>query len=315
MPILFSAIAAFLPMMVYLLIIWRLDKNEREPLKNVLLHFLWGAFGATIVGISVSFVLSFFSSFLESNSKLMQTVIYAPIVEEISKGFFLLYSMRSKEFDNITDGIVYGASIGLGFGMNENLVYFITYGTNPTSWIYLVVIRTFFSAVMHCISTATFGAFLGMAKFSSSRWKKILPFIGLVCAILFHFMWNGSVSFEETYSLGFLFMILLMLAFFTVFKISLYQEKRIIETELEEESILGIIPSTHIKILSSHLRFKKGWFDERFRKLYYSYAIHLAFCKNQLKNTENSLHEYYLSEVEKKREAIRSLLSNNYIVS
>jgi protease PrsW len=166
---------------------------------------------------------------------------------------------------------------------------------------------------MHCISTATLGAFLGMAKFSKGSFSKLFPVIGLLTAMIFHFMWNASVSFEETYYLGFLFMIILVVSFFLVFKLSLNHEEKIITDELSEESVNGVLPAAHTKILSSHLRFSKGWIDEKIRKRYSRYAVRLAFSKDQLKKVKLSEQKYYEAEIEKYREEIRNLLSNKIV--
>ena len=48
----------------------------------------------------------------------------APLIEEPAKALCLLALYRSREFDNATDGFVYGAAAGLGFGMTENFFYF-----------------------------------------------------------------------------------------------------------------------------------------------------------------------------------------------
>ncbi len=315
MSLISSFIAAILPMLFYLIVLWRMDKYDREPLLFVLAHFLWGAFGAIILGISGSLLLGSLTGIIgpTSNiSKLIQTIIFAPLSEEIAKGAFLLYSINSKKFDNITDGLLYGGVIGLGFGMTENFLYFLTYGNTPLNWLYLVVIRSLFSALMHCISTGTLGAFLALAKFSSNFGKNTLPLAGLFTAIFIHFMWNTTVSFSDTFLFGFLYMIFLILFFIFVFRLSVNNEKKIIERELLEESMLGLIPKEHIKILSSHLRFRSGWIDERIRKLYSRFAIRLAFNKNLFKKAKDLNKLYYSSEIEKNREAVRSLLSNNY---
>ena len=314
MPILASLFAALIPMFIYLALIWWMDKYDREPFSFLFIHFLWGALGAVIIGIAGSMILSTFTGLTGTESKsssLIQTIFFAPFSEEIAKGVFLLYSVNSKKFDNITDGIVYGAAIGLGFGMTENFIYFLTYGDTLSSWIQLVLIRSLFSAVMHCISTASFGAFLAIAKFSSPAGKKIFPFAGLTIAMLIHFLWNATISFETTFFYGFIFMIFLVLIFFFVFKLSIRNEKQIIEYELLEESNDGLIPEEHIKILSSHLRFRKGWIDERIRKLYTRYAIRLAFDKNQFRNVKDASKNYYEIEIEKDRQVVRSLLTNN----
>ncbi|MCX6168020.1 MAG: PrsW family intramembrane metalloprotease [Ignavibacteriales bacterium] len=314
MPVFASLLAALIPMLVYLLLIWWMDKYDREPFPFLFIHFLWGAFGAVIISIIGNMILLSVTGDAGASSKsssLIQTIFFAPFSEEIAKGLFLLYSINSRHFDNITDGIVYGAAIGLGFGMTENFIYFLTYGDSFSSWIYLVLVRSLFSAVMHCISTATFGAFLAIAKFSSPVLKRVLPIAGLSFAMLIHFLWNATISFETTFFYGFIFMIFLALVFFFVFRLSIKNEKYIVERELFEESNDGLIPEEHIKILSSHLRFRKGWIDEKIRKLYCRYAIRLAFSKNQFKNVKDGSKDFYAFEIEKNRQIVGSLLKTN----
>jgi RsiW-degrading membrane proteinase PrsW (M82 family) len=307
-----SFFAAIVPMTFYLIVIWLMDKYEKEPMQFVAIHFIWGAIGAVILGISGNFILIFLTGFLGNASnfgKLVETAVFAPFSEELSKGLFLLYSINSKQFDNITDGLVYGAAIGLGFGMTENFIYYVAFGTNLESWLYIVVVRTFFSGLMHCIATGIFGAFLGKAKYSTGLIKYILPFAGLALAMFIHFMWNISVSFEDTYFYGFLFMTVLILLFILAFKFSLAQEQKIIESELLEESSFGLIPKSHVIILSSNLRFRKGWIAENIRKSYSGIAVRLAFRKNQFRNCSSNLKGSISLDIEKNREAIRYLLS------
>lgn len=312
MPINASLIAAVLPMLIYLLIIWRMDKYEREPFQFLLLHFLWGAFGAIILGLAGSFVLESFTGFNDnsnSGDSLIQTILIAPISEEIAKGVFLIWSVNSRKFDNITDGLVYGGAIGLGFGMTENFTYFITYGDTLSSWIFLVFVRSGFSAVMHCIATATFGAFLGMAKFNLTSTKKLLPFAGISLAIFFHLIWNLTVSFSSTFLLGFIFMFFLIIYFFQIFRYAINKEKNVIETELLEESELINLPKEHILILSSPLRFRKGWIGEEIRKNYFRAAIRLAFKKIQSKNSTGFMRALYDYEIEELRNRIKNYLT------
>lgn len=313
MPVYASMLAAVFPMIFYLVIIWRMDKYDREPFTAVMIHFFWGSFGAVILALIGTTVLNA-ASFQLGSSKhesLFQIILIAPLSEEIAKGVFLLYTVNKKNFDNITDGLVYGVAIGLGFGMTENFIYFITYGNSLTSWFYIVIIRSLFSAVMHAIATGTFGAFLGLAKFTSSWAKNVYPLLGLITAMFIHFMWNYSVSYESTYLLGMIFIFLCIQFFFFVFKLSIRNEKKIIERELSEEIKLGYIPDAHINILSSFNRFKSGWIDENIRRSYIKAAVRLAFSKNQMKKVKDSQKVYYESEVEKNRVLIRGILSSN----
>ncbi len=311
MLIIASALAAILPMSFYLFLIWRFDKYDREPFKLVLANYLWGALGAIIFAIIGGFLLSSFASlFLKDgiNPGQFGAIVIAPVVEEITKGFFLLITVASRKFDNITDGIVYGGAIGLGFGMTENFLYFILYGTTIQDWIAIVIVRTLFSAVMHCVSTATFGAFLGYAKFKSKFFKVTFPVIGLLLAMIIHSAWNFSVSFQSTAPLGFLFLFITILIFILVFALLIQNEKKTILKELLDEASSGIIPLTHLNILASSSRDKQGWIDERIRKIYIKAATTLAFRKLQSRNSHGVSKLYYENDVTNYRNFIRDLL-------
>ncbi len=312
MLIIASFFAAVLPMLFYLLLIWKFDSYDREPFGLVLQNYLWGAFGAIILTLAASTSLSTILSFLVEDSVVRghaETILIAPFVEEITKGMFLFVTVSNKKFDNITDGIVYGGAIGLGFGMTENFLYFISYGTTLSNWILLVIIRTLFSAVMHCVATATFGAFLGYAKFTSGILKILLPLLGMSIAMFIHFAWNASVSFESTAMLGFVFMIFTVAIFIVVFSVSLMSERKIIFRELFEESEEGLIPFEHLPFLNSSRRNSFGWVDENIRKLYIRAAITLAFRKMQYKTSMGFNRSYYQKEVDYYRNYIQSLLA------
>jgi RsiW-degrading membrane proteinase PrsW (M82 family) len=312
MLIIFSAFAAIIPMLLYLVMIWKFDRYDREPFKLVFTNYLWGALGAIVIALIGSFLLTTLASFLIKDDLQLSrfgAIVVAPVVEEITKGLFLLITITTKKFDNITDGIVYGGAIGLGFGMTENFLYFITYGDLISSWIMLVIVRTIFSAVMHCVSTATLGAFLGLAKFKTNAAKMFYANIGLIIAMTIHSIWNFSLSFKTIAPIGFLFIFISIIIFISIFAISLRSERKIIFNELKEEIKNGLIPESHLVILSSSQRERKGWLDERIRKDYINAATSLAFRKVQLKNSSGLSKQYYERDIENYRMFIGNLLS------
>ncbi len=309
MPIMYSFIAALIPTVGYSLLIWKMDKYDREPLSQIIIHFIWGAFGATILSVIFSPILLFPFTIVSSNAKiidLISTVLIAPGVEEFFKGLFLIYSINNKKFDNLTDGLVYGGAIGLGFGMTENFLYFITYGDTLNSWASLVVIRSGFSAVTHLLSTASFGAMLGLAKFSSKFFKYSLPIVGFSLALFIHAVWNFSVSFEFTYFFGFLFIIVSVIVFLVIFNLSLRSEINLILAELTEESEKGLIPLEHLTLISSKNIFNKNWIKNNIRNNYTKSLVSLAFRKAQLKNSSGKKKEY----IEKELIQLRSYIEN-----
>lgn len=313
MLIIFSALAAIIPMSIYLILIWKFDRYDREPFKLVLTNYLWGALGAIVLALIGSLFLTTLASlFIRDSLQLSRfgAIVVAPLVEEITKGLFLLITITNRKFDNITDGIVYGGAIGLGFGMTENFLYFVTYGESIANLFMLVIIRSLFSAVMHCVSTATLGAFLGLAKFKTSPKKIFYGFAGLFIAMMIHSIWNFSLSYEHIAPIGFLFMLVSIFIFISTFVVSLRSERKLIFNELKEETELGIIPESHLIILSSPQRERKGWHDERTRKAYINAATTLAFRKVQLRNSNGASRTYYELDVDNYRDFIKKLLQN-----
>ncbi len=302
-------------MFLYLLIIWWLDRNEREPFGFLFLNFFWGATGAIILAVIGSLffqlpVSTFIMAVSDDNPdeiiSLSGAIITAPVVEEFTKGIFLLLMASSRKFDGVVDGVVYGGAIGLGFGMTENFLYFIAEQEN---WLAVVVIRTLFSAILHTLAQATLGGFIGYAKFKSAPVKVFLLPLGYFAAVLIHFVWNLTVSFENIALLGFIFVFFYAIGLIIVFQIALFHEQKIIARELAEESQLGIIPREHLNFLPYVSRRKsKVWLPGNFlKKRYIDYAVTLALRKDQLRKirTRNLTYE---REIETLRNNIRSLI-------
>lgn len=304
-----SLLAAIIPMTFYLILLWKFDKYEPESLKLVLFHFIWGASAAIILGIIGSKLISIPLQLVitaPEKVSLLQIILVAPIIEELSKGALLFRTKNDRGFDNLTDGLVYGGAIGLGFGMTENFLYFITFGDSFENLLWLIVIRSGFSAVMHGMATAAFGALLSVSKYSEERNKNLLIVAGLLIAISIHFIWNFSVSFTSTFLFGIFFIVVIVGIFIIVFTFALKFEKKIIKDELSNE-----IPEKYIPILTSAVRKRKGWFAERYRKEFISASIKLAFRKHELEISIEK-KELYIIDIKELRYRVDELLQLNY---
>ncbi len=316
-PIIHLFLAGFfsvVPMVFYLLIIWFMDRYEREPFWLVGLHFFWGATGAIIFGIIGSIIMGlgvgeFIYQFANKSdavslNNIAGAVVVAPLVEESTKGIFVLLMSLSRNFDGPVDGAVYGGAVGLGFGMTENFLYFMNYGNNVQSLLYLIIIRTLFSAVLHCCTQATFGAAIGFAKFRSPIVKLTVIPLGLATAMFMHFTWNLTVSFSSTALIGFLFMIMAVIIIFVVFQYGVYHEGKIILKELTDESnTTGYIPKEHLSYLPfTSKRFKKGWLPPGVNQRdYVKTAVRLALRKNQVKHLKGRSLASYQRDIDSLR--------------
>ncbi|MCC6866656.1 MAG: PrsW family intramembrane metalloprotease [Ignavibacteria bacterium] len=326
-PIIHLFLAGFfsvVPMIIYLIIIWWMDRYEREPFWLVSLNFFWGATGAIIFGIIGSMIMGlgvteFIYQFANESdagtfNNLAGAVVVAPFIEECTKGIFLIMMSFSRHFDGPVDGAVYGGAIGLGFGMTENFLYFMSFPQDYAGLFTLIIIRTLFSAVLHCCTQAVFGAAIGYAKFKSFAAKIFIIPLGLAIAMFMHFMWNLTVSFNTTAIIGFVFMFLSVIIIFTVFQFAVHQEGKIILRELTDEAnTTGYIPKEHLLYLPfTGKRNKKGWLAQGInQKNYIKTAVKLALRKNQIKNMNASASGNYVKEIESLRSKIYSMLFSN----
>src|SRR5690348_5755494 len=182
------------------LLVATLDRYEREPLLMLLAAFAWGALiavpPALVFETGVSRALgSVGVAGIGPGADLLRTAALAGstgLVEEVVKGaglLALLFALRD-EFDNVTDGVLYGLIIGAGFGMVENFVYFAQSPHNQLA--FLVVGRVALGWLSHSTYTALFGAGLGLAREAHRRrWGP--PLLGLLAAVLLHAMFDFVV--------------------------------------------------------------------------------------------------------------------------
>lgn len=105
----------------------------------------------------------------------ISTVIVAPFAEEFTKALVFIPLVATFHFDNKTDGLIYGAATGLGFAAVENIGYYYSaLEGGADAVLMLVVMRTLFSALVHCTSSAILGMSIGYARHRSGggRWSK-----------------------------------------------------------------------------------------------------------------------------------------------
>src|SRR5262245_45786102 len=195
--------------LVPLAILWFLDRRERESRWLFAVAFLWGGLIAT--ALSLPFNTAFLSVvdrwlahhpilevLLGPNASLMIVApISAPIVEEIAKalGVVLLFWLLRPEFDNMRDGLIYGALVGLGFTWFEAALYVVKmyakFGV-PAFGLQLGVRYALFGLGGHAMFTAIFGASLGLALETRRKWLRILsPIVGLLLAMTAHMLNNA----------------------------------------------------------------------------------------------------------------------------
>jgi protease PrsW len=319
--VLASVACAVVPIVFFLILVWWFDRYDREPIWLVGTSFLWGAIGAVTLAMVGSLVMMVPLNMVLGHAAADSAgaVFVAPLVEEPMKAMILFLIVWSRHFDNTTDGFVYGAAAGLGFGMTENFLYFTSVAMSGSvgAWMATVVVRTFYSAVMHAVATSIVGASFGFSRFRPFYVKFLVVPIGFTIAMTIHGVWNGLLTADEWVrsngvlsSIDFLLFPVEFLAIVLVFQFCLLDERATIRRELDEEARLGVMPVDHVKNIASY--FKRGFSYWHARNIphraYVKAATRLAMRKHQSRYTTNRKAPFYTREVDRLRGEVRKLL-------
>ena len=246
----FGMVLAILPLPIYMLLALWIDRFEKEPVWMLVAAFVWGAtvsvFFAFILNTTFSVVAA---SVIGDGADMATTVLSAPFVEELAKGFALLifFVWKRDEFDNVLDGIIYATMVGLGFAMTENILYYgnsLAEGGLGASMV-TFILRGVVSPFAHPLFTSMTGIGLGLARLApkGSSMKFFGPVVGLGLAMFLHFLWNFSASFGAMFFVAYaLIMVPAFLGLITLVVISLRKEGRIIREHLLPELRSGLLP-------------------------------------------------------------------------
>jgi len=297
-----SVLASVLPTIIYVLVIWWGDRYEKEPLGLVATAFLWGAVPAVLISIvaELAFGVPLATLQAERLSAMVESAALAPLVEELAKGLALfgLYIFVRREFDDILDGIVYGALVGAGFAMTENLLYFVS-AFSEGGWSALGVV-VFLRSVLFGLNHAFFTAFtvlgLGWARLAPRGWRRVVfPLLGLGASILFHSIHNAGITIAEASAWGILVSLVSngggLLVLLIVVLLAWRKERRWIAVELQDEIDRLVTAEEHssaavygrrVQLWAGALR-SGGWREARHQGRLHRLLTELALRKHQVR--------------------------------
>jgi RsiW-degrading membrane proteinase PrsW (M82 family) len=157
------------------------DQFEQEPVLIVFKTFLLGA--------AITFPIMFIEYVIEAEGIFQSGWLYsffsAALFEEFFKWFILfLYVYQYTEFDEPFDGIVYGASLSLGFATVENIFYLAANGVG------VALGRALLPVSSHALFGVLMGYYLGKGKFESGTGRKKWVFMAFFVPFLLHGLYD-----------------------------------------------------------------------------------------------------------------------------
>ena len=187
-------IAAVLPAFVLLYYIWRRDKYQQEPVKQLLKGFGFGVL-ATVVAAPLEILLQqlglAFANPQTWFAAAWNAFFGVALVEEGVKLFFLWLLLRKNPyFDEHMDGVVYAVAVGMGFAAAENISYLFTY---IDQWRTLALSRAVFSVPGHFMFAVAMGYYYSVHHFDSSSSKLMI----LLMPILLHGIFDSLLMMSD----------------------------------------------------------------------------------------------------------------------
>ncbi|MBZ4488573.1 PrsW family intramembrane metalloprotease [Microbacterium sp. cx-55] len=255
---LLGMILALVPLAGVLFALRLVDRWEPEPKGLVAIALGWGAIVSVAIALGVDLlILLTIGRSSSAIGDVLQSVIQAPVVEEIAKGLgvLLLFVAARRWFDGPVDGIVYGGLIGAGFAFTENIQYFaqawIEGGPQLASATFFV--RGILSPFAHVMFTAVTGFALGLAaRRGASVRAAIGPWIaGLVGAVILHALWNGSALLGDFFALYTALQVPLFLVFIGGILMLRREESRLTRARLGDYAAAGWFTAEEVEMLAT----------------------------------------------------------------
>lgn len=173
------AIAPALALFSYLYLRKQIAK---EPSKTLFHAFIYGA----IMTFPILFIQHVFEEEHVFNNEFFRNVVFTSSLEEFFKWiiiFILVY--KTIEFEDAYDGILYGASVSLGFATVENILYLLSFGLDTA------FIRALLPVSSHALFGVVMGYYFGKAKFSATSEKVKWIAVAFLAPFLLHILYNS----------------------------------------------------------------------------------------------------------------------------
>lgn len=158
---------ALLPCIILMVVVYRQDRVEREPVKLLIKLVVLGCV-STIPALfleQAGYYVLFFDLYLSVNSVLYKVLLNFVVISCVEEGLKHLVlrmgSWKNQNFNYVFDGIVYAVFVSLGFAAVENVGYLLVYGIG------IAPLRAVTAVSVHCITGIFMGHYYGLAKYCS----------------------------------------------------------------------------------------------------------------------------------------------------
>ncbi|RUL47391.1 MULTISPECIES: glutamic-type intramembrane protease PrsW [Lysinibacillus] len=163
------------------------NQMATEPRKTLLQTFIFGAL-ITFPLMFIQYVLREEGAF---SNPYLGDVLVASGLEEFFKWLVIfLLIFRHVEFDDPYDGILYGASVSLGFATVENVLYLLSFGIDTA------FIRALLPVSSHALFGVVMGYYFGKSKFQKNDKEIEYLLLSILIPFVLHLIYNSILTFK-----------------------------------------------------------------------------------------------------------------------
>lgn len=314
---------------VYGAVFWwfthHIDRYARQPVKLIVVAFLWGSFAATWVmaaNANDAILALYAKAFGQAWAKDWGAGLTAPFTEEIAKGvgLLLLVALASRLVRTAFDGFILGAFIGLGFQIFEDVLYALNsaasqFGADPVgAAMSTIMLRMVFGVAAHTLYSAIFCAGLVYLLGRPAEPRRVgRGLILMASAMLLHGLWDSAAALSQGKAILLfpLFVVMITAALvlvFRVFRMTVPRERQFLRDVLTPEVERGVITVDELTALCGDRKARKTFrksaashADRKRNGYVLEAAADLADALAQARGTESDRVEFARSEVNRIR--------------
>jgi len=174
-----SVLVALVPVVVFLVVLFFMDRFKLVRPDAVLTAIAWGAVAAA-VSLGINGVL------LRNIPESIVARYLAPLIEEAAKAVPLIIWLKRGRIGFLVDAAIVGFAVGTGFALVENVHYLSAMSGSLALW----VVRGFGTAMLHGGTSAIFAMLANTAADRQTSRGGVAFANGWLAAVLIHAVFN-----------------------------------------------------------------------------------------------------------------------------
>lgn len=223
----FLIVLAILPSIVIGILIYKADRVEKEPKKELLKAFLLGCI-SVVLTLIFSFIFNVDTSNI-NDANFLDIVLFSFVsiafIEEFSKWLCTyLFLKNNRNFNYLFDGIVYAVFVALGFATIENILYTLIGGIST------VIVRAITTVPAHTFFGIMSGYYLSLSRNERVRNNSFLAkkymFLSLFIPVMLHGFYDFCLLMQNMILLCVYLMFVVIL-----YSIAIYHVKKMMEID------------------------------------------------------------------------------------